>query len=76
MFTARYRLIPYVKQITFRFLKVNIKWQYDAQNTLPFSDLLLFKVLIEVGYVKCGIMTEDTHIHRHFFQILKKVTVL
>jgi hypothetical protein len=47
--TARYELIPYIKHITFRILKVNVT-QQDTQNEVPDDDVHTSK---HAGAVEC-----------------------
>jgi hypothetical protein len=43
VFTARYELIPYIKQITFRLLKVKLKFPFDVTR-----DILTGNISLEI----------------------------
>jgi hypothetical protein len=49
VFTARYELIPYMKHITFRLLKVKACMFFDY---LTFPDTCLMKLLLFTIYLK------------------------
>ena len=59
MFTARYGLIPYIKQITFRLLKVNLSYLLNSdQHYVIFMLLKVEKFLFTTNYnyfvLNCG----------------------
>jgi hypothetical protein len=66
VFTARYGLIAYIKQIVFRSLKVNIRSQYDGYPKITTDPHILAHFNIRSQYDGYPKITTDPHILAHF----------
>jgi hypothetical protein len=70
VFTARYGLIPYIKQISFRLLKVNVLWIQEENPDILFIYLKIPDKRILSRFPNEVPVERDTHLQGNFTSLL------